>query len=172
VRAKAARAKADLHTIAMGLEQYRIDASAYPPARTFCAGLMGSIEDYNMCPLELTTPVPYISRRPEDVFHPGHQYKYVSPGFGWANENPSILAVWVPEGFPEDTGFASDIPYFSFSRSPVQWAVWSVGPVGALSIFESDSRHIPVPQRTWYDPTNGTVSQGVVVRLNTGHQSP
>ena len=172
VRAKVGRAKADLHGLGQGLEHYRVDENAYPPARTFCAGMMPQLGDYNMCPLELTTPVDYCRRRPLDIFNLPHQYKYIAPGFGWANEDPSILAIWVPEAFPEDAGYGADVPYFSFRDSPVQWALWSVGPSGAKSFWDSDLKHIPVPARTWYDPTNGTVSEGVIVRLNTGHHSP
>lgn len=172
VRAKAARARADLAYLTVALEQYRLDEGVYPPARTFCAGMMASSRDYNMCPPELTTPVGFCSRRPLDVFNPEHQYKYIAPGFGWSNEVPTILALWIPEAFPEDSGFASDLPYFSFHDCPVQWALWSVGPSGAKSFWDSDLSHIPVPSRTWYDPTNGTVSDGVIVRLSDGQVSP
>jgi len=51
VRAKAARARADLAYLSLGLEQYRLDEETYPPARTFCSVLMASSLGYNMCPL-------------------------------------------------------------------------------------------------------------------------
>jgi len=172
VRAKAARAKADLYYLATALEQYHVDERAYPPARTFCAGMMPHVRDYNMCPIELTTPVEFCQRRPLDIFNLPQQYKYIAPGFGWANETPSILAIWVPRNFPNDTGYGDDVPYFNLSDAPVHWALWSVGPTGAKSFWDSDLNHIPVPERTWYDPTNGTVSEGVMVRLSSGHLSP
>lgn len=172
VRAKVARAQADLYYLSLCLEQYRTDEAAYPPARTFCAGQMASIMDYNMCPFELTTPVRYCSERPLDAFNPLHQYKYVAPGFGWANHVATILAIWVPQAFPDDTGYSDDQPYFSPQDAPVQWALWSVGPTGPKSFWDSDLLHLPVPPRTWYDPTNGTVSEGVIVRLSTGHLAP
>ena len=164
-RAKVARAQADLYSIAVSLEEYRVDYSKYPPARTFCAGMMQSINDYNMVPFEITTPVPYISTRPLDIFNPLHQYKYLAPGFGWANEVSTSIALWIPEAFPDDTGYLNDIPYFDQGKSPVKWVIWSVGPGGALPFTESDRRHIPVPQRTHYDPTNGTISEGVIPRF-------
>ena len=168
-RAKVARAQADLYNISTAIEEYRVDYNKYPPARTFCAGMMASIDDYNMVPFEITTPVPYISTRPFDVFNPLHQYKYLAPGFGWANEDPTIIVVWIPEAFPDDTGYSNDIPYFIQEKSPVKWGIWSVGPYGALEFYESDSKHIPVPKRTRYDPTNGVISEGVIPRLSTGH---
>jgi type II secretion system protein G len=171
-RAKVTRAKADLYSLALALEQYRVEENGYPPARTFCAGMMSSIDNYNMCPLELTTPVEYISACPLDVFNPDCTYKYVKPGIGWANNSLTILPVWVQEGFPDsDLGYVSDIPYFIENKSPVGWALWSAGPHGPSPFYESDYEHIPVPYRTWYDPTNGTVSSGVITRLSTGHGS-
>lgn len=53
IRAKVARCYADLKTIGMGLEQYRMDQNEYPP--TF--GLT-----------KLTTPVSYLSTLPTDSF--------------------------------------------------------------------------------------------------------
>ena len=168
-RAKVARARADLYNISIAFEEYRVDCNKYPPARTFCAGMMQSIDDYNMVPFEITTPIPYISSRPLDVFNPLHQYKYIAPGFGWANGDPTIIVVYVPEAFPQDNGH--DNYYFSQEKSPVKWAIWSVGPYGPLAFYESDSKHIPVPKRRWYDPTNGVISEGVITRLNTGHNN-
>lgn len=172
-RAKAARVRSDLRCIASSLEAYRVDATSYPPARTFCFGMNSGIEDYNICPPELTSPIPYITTRFTDVFNrPARPYKYISPGRGWANETQTILAIWIPREFPGDTGIHDDLPWFDARKSPVPWALWSVGPAGPLPFFESDAAHVPVPQRTWYDPTNGTVSPGVITRLATGHTSP
>lgn len=172
VRAKTARAQADMKTIATGLEAYRIDCGHYPLARTYCAGMSASMEDYNICPPELTSPIAYITNRPSDVFNRQHPYKYLAPGRGWANESMTILALWAPKTFPGDTGFQDDVPWFDAAKSPVQWALWSVGPSGAKTFDVSDSEHIPVPSRTWYDPTNGTTSNGVIAVLSTGHRSP
>ncbi len=171
-RSKVARAKADLRSLTPALEAYRVDYHTYPPARSFCAGAMRSIGDYAMCPMEITTPVGYITNRPFDVFNPEHQYKYISPGRGWANENLTILAIWVPRAFPRDSDPPDDVPYFRQGDSPVKWGLWSVGPWGDIGFWDSGLARHPVPLRNWYDPTNGTISRGVVVRLSTGHSSP
>jgi type II secretion system protein G len=171
-RAKVSKAKADMSSIGTALETYRLDYKSYPPARSFCAGLMDSIGDYNMCPMEVTTPIGYISSRPSDVFNPKYNYKYISPGFGWANNVPTILAIWVPRQFPGDSYPPEDIPYFKHGDSPVKWGLWSVGPKGDMGFWASGVQNHPVPPRNWYDPTNGTISNGIVVRLSTGHVSP
>ncbi|MFW6108494.1 MAG: hypothetical protein ACOC8D_01645, partial [bacterium] len=105
----------------------------------------------------------YLPELPEDVFNPGHTYKYIAPGFGWANGMGTCLAIWVPEDFPGDGGPADDVPYFDQETSPVKFALWSVGPSGAKSVFESDMLHYPVPPRHWY----GNRSDGILVYLMT-----
>ncbi|MBN1901650.1 prepilin-type N-terminal cleavage/methylation domain-containing protein [Candidatus Sumerlaeota bacterium] len=171
-RSKVSRAKTDLRSLAGALETYHVDNRNYPPARSFCEGFMESIGDYFMCPIEITTPVAYISNRPPDIFNLKYRYKYISPGFGYSNGSPTILAIWVPKNFPEGFSPSEDIPYFDYGSSPVKWALWSVGPKGDVGFWNAGTEHHPVPSRAWYDPTNGTVSNGIVVRLSTGHGSP
>jgi len=171
-RSKASRARADMRSIGTALEAYHVDYRAYAPARSFCAGAMKSIGDYYMCPMELTTPVGYITTRPKDVFNPDYYYKYVTPGFGWANNVQTILAIWVPTRFPGDSNPPEDVPYFRAGNSPVKWGLWSVGPKGDVGFWEAGIRKHPVPSRHWYDPTNGTISGGIICRLSTGHGSP
>lgn len=171
-RAKVSRARTDLRTLALGLEAFRTENRRYPLAVTFCSGRMDSIEDYNAISPEITTPVAWVSRLPGDIFNNGRVYKYLAPGQGYANGSPTILAMWVPRDAASGADPAGDVPYFSQATSPVKWALWSVGPAGPLSVFDSDSSHLPVPSRTWYDPSNGTVSSGVVARLSSGQGTP
>jgi type II secretion system protein G len=171
-RSKAARAKADLRSLCSSLEAYHVDYKNYPPARSFCAGMMSSMGDYNMCPMELTTPISYMTSLPRDIFNQKFHYKYISPGIGFSNGVLTILAIWVPRDFPNDTGASDDIPYFHYGDSPVKWALWSVGPPGDAGFWNAGMEHHPVPQRVWYDPTNGTISKGIIVRLSTGNGSP
>ncbi|HQQ00993.1 MAG TPA: type II secretion system protein GspG [bacterium] len=172
IRSKVARAKADLKSISTALDSYYLDQKAYPIGRTFCAGSMNEVDDYNICPPEITSPVAYINERPLDVFNPGRQYKYLAPGLGYSNHVLTYLTIWVPKSFPSESGADQDLPYFSQEASPVDYGIWSVGPKGAKSFWESDVAHIPVPKRTWYDPTNGVSSEGVIARLAGGFQSP
>lgn len=171
-RGKIARAHSDMRTLAGAIEMYRVDNPGYPLAATFCAGQMQSIDAYNRLSGVITTPIAYIAVTPLDIFNRDQTYKYIAPGPGWANGDPSILALWAPRDFPSDGGPSTDVPYFSQAESPVKWALWSVGPRGPLSVFDSDTHHIPVPPRYWYDPTNGTVSEGILPRLSTGHTAP
>ncbi|HNT36958.1 MAG TPA: hypothetical protein PKH07_18355, partial [bacterium] len=114
----------------------------------------------------------YLTSLPLDIFNRRQRYKYIRPGKGWANGVPTTLAIWVPRLFPNDGGPEQDVPYFQPEPSPVKWALWSVGPPGPLTFYDSSMRNIPVPRRNWYDPTNGTCSQGILPRLSTGHTAP
>ena len=168
VRAKVAKAHTELHQIGLALVMYQEDHRLPPPARTFCAGRMQQIDDYNALPDELVD-CGYLARPLADPFNRPHSYKYVAPGFGWANGDPTILPVWVPDGFPAEQG--RDRPHFDPRTSPVKWAIWSVGPGKPPSVFESDSSHCPVPEREWYPHRR----DGIIVHLQTADglvQSP
>ena len=181
MQAKLVRVKADLYHIAQGLEMYldlglsneRDGWRDYPPARAFCMGGGMNVEDYYELSPELEQTKCLVPRL-EDLFSPGRLYKYIAPGWGWANNNPSRLAVWVPPDFPSDdpgadpdSAWQQDKPYFNQRTSPVKCAVWSVGPSGPKRFYESDLLHYPVPRRTWYRPDKGLRSEGVIALIRT-----
>jgi len=147
--ARVTRVHSDLRQITVALQLYQHQYNVFPPARTYCASMMSSLDDYNHLPSELVTGR-FLDRAMEDVFNPGRTYKYIAPGFGWANEAASILAIWVPDQFPEDSEPRNQTPYFKQSESPVPCAVWSVGPGGAKSVFDSDSLGYPLRPLHWY----------------------
>ena len=134
-RAKISRAHADIRTITAAIECYRVDYPRYPLAATYCAAQMDAIDSYNHLASGITTPVAYLTSTPRDVFNRNQTYKYIAPGLGWANGSQTILTLWVPKGFPGDGGLDQDVPHFSEKSPPVKWALWSVGPRGALSRF-------------------------------------
>jgi prepilin-type N-terminal cleavage/methylation domain-containing protein len=160
VSAKVAKAKVELNQIGLALQMYARDWEAFPPARTYCAGCPGKEEDYYETPVELEGK--YLSRRMLDPFNAKRTYKYIKPGAGYSNNAPTLIVVWVPTVWPRDEG--KDKWYGSEKTSPVQWAVWSVGPSGPKSFWQSDLIHLPVPPRLWY-PTS---PDGIIVRLYTG----
>ncbi len=164
-RGRVAKAISELHQIGVALQMYADDNDgAFPPARTFCAGAMGQIDDYNELPPELSK-MGYLPKRFYDPFNPGRAYKYLAPGPGYANGARSILAIWLSANYPEPS--QQMVPYFSQSSSPVKWAVWSVGPGTVPSIFESDSRMLPTNEAWWYPKR----PDGVIVRLSDGRCS-
>jgi type II secretion system protein G len=70
-RAKVSRLKADMRTIATGLEAYCVDEGAYPLGmyEAMVAGLNLSYQGYQLNAMSrLTTPIAYLSSIPRDPF--------------------------------------------------------------------------------------------------------
>lgn len=184
VKAKIGAAKANIQACFTALQMYQLDRNTFPPSRFYCLAVGESeAKKYYELPFELTTPIPYLASRPLDPFFTfpgaahhaaGQTIKYRRPGPGFFNGMPTDEGIWVPQSFPIDDGdyvFYSDVsPDHHSTQSPVQFGLWSVGPIPKLEL----ETHIydPVPSHTWYAPTNGIISTGIIVKLNTGHQAP
>src|SRR5690606_16863153 len=75
VRAKVSRTKADMRTVATGLESYRVDNNKYAPMADWNPGenidywAIGTAF-HSRIPNFLTTPIAYITSLPEDAFIP------------------------------------------------------------------------------------------------------
>lgn len=184
IRSKIAAAKADIHACATALEAYRLDRNGLPPTRYFClAWGEETARKYFELPWELTTPTAYLTTRPLDPFNtfpgasaeaPGQTIKYRHPGFGYFNGMPTEEGMWIPSGYPADNG---DYVFYNNASDehparecPVQYGLWSVGPVPKTAVEMQTLE--PVPSHTWYSPSNGTVSMGIIVRLDTGEHAP
>jgi type II secretion system protein G len=180
VRAKVSRAKADVRTITTALEAYNVSYNHYPPNPD--TGV-----SFNITPYQLTTPVSFLSSRPMDPFKLGKDvtqntnpdlrderfyYDYFSIiSFEEYTQlsNPNIFLLSVDKGsggFPVNEG--------AFQKYG-KWLQWSVGPDALLWIEEDDffpgSGLLKDPVHEWgysfdtpYDPTNGTVSFGNIIR--------
>ncbi len=176
LKAKVVKVHAELKSLADGLEMYYNNFEIYPPAQTGCIAQ----QHHNEYSIEVVKQR-YVDVVPKDIFNNGPKYKYIAPGPGWANGFPMDIRIWVPKNYPdyqgENNDKQKDKDYWSQSKSPVKWALWSVGPYGALPCYESTAEHVPVPKRTWYEPgrpkksKQGTVF-GVITRLSNGRTSP
>jgi len=143
-RSNVAYVHGTMAVMASAMEVYRIDNGAYPP--TFY-------------PNRVTSPIAYLTSLPQDAFetvdrrqpiqisNPGHRYFL----YGGENVRKYLAAdyyTYNPPFFPDRRG--EDL------QAPVMWMLKSVGP------NESDD---------WsarYDPSNGTVSHGDLVRFGPG----
>lgn len=162
VRAKVSRAKNDMRSIATALEAYRTDNNDYVPDRqTF--GILGG---GGLIPLYwLTTPVAYMSSVPPNAFPNKNSqsesktaYLYYTKGWlrvltnNWTNQNLVALN--------DATG--------------KKWVTVSIGPdllpsFGEYILFGEDYvnsivSHFGGTNGCLYDPTNGTMSHGDIVR--------
>jgi len=164
VRAKVSRAEADLRTIATALEAYAVDYNDYPP----------NDGRYNVIPVELTTPVAYIASAnltdpfAFDVRESLTLYEAKSSLYTYTK----IVTIdeaefWQRAGRPCPH---EAIDHWSENEGALQkygkWRLVSVGPDRAyLDLnFPPPLRGSDIP----YDPTNGTVSFGNILRFQNG----
>ena len=195
VRSKVVKARAELYQICLALEAYHQEHDDYPMAATSC--MMGGAwaDHYHHLPIPLRSYSTGLSEKTflpgesnidpnktakvmEDVFSPGHSYKYTRPGWGWAmnpnspQQNKTSVTVYVPERFPYDrrgSDPAEDTAYYASNaeQCPVEYAVWSVGPAGAKSFYEAQTLRHPIPKRVWYRMADGVKSEGVITIIKT-----
>lgn len=175
-RAKASNAKAGMRTTAIGLESYYVDYNDYPPARQYYTPNPNAADNY-ILPLELTTPVAYMSSWPKDPFdryetsnpNAHRTLRYRAPGWGYTDGITAIVTMNVPDTFPADSPSDPDHWYNERNTPVVKWGMWSVGPDGD---FESESGVQPCRMISWYDPTNGIMSNGNICRFSNGFVTP
>jgi len=183
VRAKVSRTKADMRMIASALEAYQTDYGLYPLCVTEFNDMVllnapgwpiTPKPDDMYCLSKLTTPVAYITTMPQPPFaekgiiasatiegakRPTYSYDalHKAPGQPWGVE-PHM-----PNGGQG-----------KIFMKGYQWLLWSVGPTrsrlypedGSVANFYmilagTDPLYV-------YDPSNGTMSFGFVIRTNKG----
>jgi len=153
-RSKVSRCLTDMRSLATALEAYAVDNDAYPPygrisptdAIEYPATANAMTDKMCFVASCLSTPVAYVGRIGEDPFSgllrgPEiiHQYEYLNLTQHVAN-------------------FGAAPPPFAPKLIPA-WGLWRM--VGA---GPDGDRGMDVKQNRVYDPTNGTVSDGDLVR--------
>ncbi len=155
VRAKVSRAKADLATLSGAVELYAVDQNEYPP----------NDGRYNVTPVELTTPVEYLTRRDlEDPFAVHLEDGRWGIEACWYTYARIVAQPWSRPSPPIE---GVDHPFYNpgaFEKYG-KWYQLSIGPDGLYSGLTEGRGNWPtylfdVP----YDPTNGTVSFGNIFR--------
>lgn len=181
VRAKVAATKADMRTLATGVEAFAVDNNSYPfrtPSvvvdttsfKVFADGTKTS-EDLAI----ITTPISYLGALPKDIFS-----KRVSdPSFpNWEQED-NLIDYWSPLLAHELLAGAKITSTDNSSYNPgIPWILVSVGPDGRFG-HENAQNKLPYfvngspffTYRYEYDATNGTVSTGNIYRFRT-QESP
>jgi type II secretion system protein G len=177
VRAKVARAKNDLRTMATAIETFHVDNNGYPD-------LFTSLR-------VLSTPVAYISTLPKDVF----RLQQTSGGGGFFRQRTyryGAMPIDHPSRYALDSvGPDTDIDtYFNGSidgaepgengtdndwqpdRDALRWYPgYSDALFSEAGYLDPDPTTAAVYKYVVYDTTNGTVSNGDVFRLSD-HQLP
>lgn len=186
-RSKASRAKADMRTVATALEAYFGDYNKYPPNPDVYEG-------FNVSPWQLTTPIAYITSRPIDPFKKARNVsRETNPAMQKEELFYDYFCIISPEEYMKIALGGTDIFILSVDASgPLstlanhgafkkygKWLQWSIGPDGQFWILEDDFNSAANPNAGlrapahigWgysfdvpYDPTNGTVSFGNIIR--------
>ncbi|MBI1290715.1 prepilin-type N-terminal cleavage/methylation domain-containing protein [bacterium] len=186
VRAKVSRAQADMRSLATALEAYRVDNTKYPP------GVVDNVLAPAYAPANLrktvaalvSTPIAYMTSYPEDAFKGDYRgdnpasdplqlrrlYDYRLTRFGPVTSGSGNTL------FQSATGSGIGV-----GQSFDSWLLYSPGPDREQNINTKRAGKNTVnvggfgdPFSTWaiYDPTNGTVSWGDIIRTReAGTQS-
>ena len=156
VRAKVSRAESDMRTIAIALETYRVDHNDYIPENydsPLLVDVWGNFVLPNAIKLKLlTTPIAYLTTPPRDPFDPGDDpVNQVEPHtYHYASRNDPLYP-----GARFFDGGGSNL-----EKRPCHWILQSYGPDRGVDKHESSFWQFPR-----YDPTNGTVSIGNILRM-------
>jgi hypothetical protein len=98
----------------------------------------------------------------EDVFNPGHTYKYAMPGPQILNDSPGgNFKVWAPDDFPQCASTNGHY-YSNAATAPVRWVVWSLGPKPESN--KTQDPLAPLTGRSWYRHAGDS---GVIARFAT-----
>jgi len=142
-RAKMARVKSDLRTIAIACEAYSVDHNSYPPDQDNNP-LSQSERGFSF----LTSPIPYLTMKPMDPF--SQPFKSNDPNY------PDIAAFYLMASGADARRTGG--PYIVQCYFLSSFGADRVG-TGSNDDFPFDSN------LEAYDPTNGTVSNGDMYRF-------
>jgi prepilin-type N-terminal cleavage/methylation domain-containing protein len=167
VRSKVSRVKADMRSIATGLEAYAVDWNEYPYDGYNVSGSAPSVEyRYWYLSKMISTPTAYLSTC---IFvDPFRQHVSPTP-MDWQLNNlryTNIRSTWSSKWYPIN-GRQTDSQYLGDTLKEFGgWRLTSAGPdrtygpYGWYGVSNYPTTALPLP----YDPTNGTVSNGDVIR--------
>ena len=172
IRSKASRVKTELRTFATAIESYYTDWNVPAPEALFVGTgvfapltINGVSGQTGILTPAITTPIAYVTRfdiydpflatdaakRPDVRLYTYHCYKWVWPYQGRSDET-------VYESGDGLTGI-------EFKEYYGQWRLFSIGPDKEWDNIPGGSQFTyPSPIGMPYDPTNGTVSLGNIIR--------
>lgn len=175
-RAKVSRVKSDQRTLLTGFESYKVDTNKYPvcPVISGLSGINapdvvrmkvslasdGSQIFDGYWPTYVTTPVAYLTSLPKDPF-PTKIWDTtgLAGGPGTLNNGGAVrnYFVWIFTGGRDGLGLTA-------VRQQIYYTITSPGPDHSMELgFEWGSNGMAADAT--YDPTNGTISRGNVLRF-------
>lgn len=161
VRSKVSRTRSDMRSLSVPLEAYAVEYNRYPPDYT------DGVNTFMDRLKHLTTPIAFITNLPDSFFAHNIAYSNLSMARPFKENgisgNPVILPI-VYDYAKFDLGYDSIAIWERFSQNGavVKWAFNSPGPDIANYVY------LGLAGLVVYDPTNGTVSKGQIIRTNLG----
>jgi len=158
VRSKISRIKSDMRSLATAIEAYTVDHNEPPPGQDdynleITPGV-GNLEANEMAQRHLTTPIAYIASLPKDAF-----YAQIGDTIG------RTIFVYMRFDSNDSGNYLKDF------QLGYTWGLQSKGPA-AVMVPALYGMHATIARADGlngiYDPTNGTVSVGVIIRTNKG----
>jgi general secretion pathway protein G len=165
VRSKVSRVKADMRSLATGVESYYVDYNKYPYDGYVSSGPGIPGFDFWYIGPSLTTPIAYMT----SVNFPDPFRAALDPAAGAAYERLryiNVQSTWSTMWGPF-TGRTTDSIYFDdISQEYGLWRIGSAGPDRTYGPngWDGPSDYPPTALPLPYDPTNGTISDGDVIR--------
>lgn len=157
VRAKVSRCKSDMRSIAVAWEAYRVDWNCYPRDQDNWVGPGGGGALENGY-TQITTPVAYITSIPFDPFFTAYS---MNPAHG--DPSPGEPGISYAPHYEVASAVITDEPYDCFCIS-------GVGPDRRDDFGGNDNW--PDGGELWaYDPTNGTISMGDIMRFGGSYRA-
>ena len=168
-RAKISRTKADMRSLSVALQAYRVDYNQYPPD-VDGGGYSGlstpgsEIGSYKM----LTTPVAYITTIPRDPFYMGEGRIPSNQGisaknvnyFEYSEENVYDQSDATRAAATKNAG----IGFLLISVGPDRFGDFNWSAANWIAVGRNDPTALGDNSRCiCYDPTNGTVSPGDII---------
>jgi type II secretion system protein G len=165
-RSKVSRAVSDLRSLATAIEAYRVDTNKYPPCKSYWTFNQATENPLSLW--RVTTPVAYIATVPYDPF-PGNRvggsgidvlrdnYLYHADHFIMVQQifNPTVRSMNITPPYV----------WSLVSYGPDRKVTWGEALVWGDKMVDVQFYSSSTERVNRYDATNGTISDGDVVRL-------
>lgn len=154
IRAKISRVMSDMYNVNVALEAYRVDNNRYPFYGNPNDFVPPSGRPHLFLPMRMTSPIAYMSSIPVDIFHdpesrPGPTV--IPPTYYYMF---NYAGLYLGRNFSGPSGSSHYERATGRTGAGIEWTFWSHGP-------DNRDDHGVIP----YDPTNGTISQGDIIRF-------
>ena len=147
VRSKISRCKADMRSVELALESYRIDTNTYVPT--------------GKGQMRLSTPIGYLSTLPDDPFQPINKGDSGYNSYKtWYGEDKRWYIYHGPPTYSNNN---------VANKYSIRWCLTGLGPDRGW-YDNAFPRNTALANDYWpYDPSNGTVSRGNIERVGPGN---